>query len=70
MEHFENYILPNGFKAQVVAVNREAAAIYKRKLDELINGKYETALIISTGSEDKNNELLKDYSLSREEENN
>ncbi|MEK4165610.1 type I restriction endonuclease subunit R [Anoxybacillus sp. FSL W8-0104] len=68
VEHFENYILPNGFKAQVVAVNREAAAIYKQKLDELINGKYETALIISTGPEDKNNELLKDYSLSREEE--
>ncbi len=52
----------------MVAVNREAAAIYKQELDELINGKYETALIISTSPEDKNNELLKDYSLSREEE--
>lgn len=35
INHFENHILPNGFKAQVVAVNREAALRYKEILDEL-----------------------------------
>jgi type I restriction enzyme R subunit len=35
IKHFESYILPNGFKAQVVAVNRRAALRYKEVLDEL-----------------------------------
>lgn len=35
INHYESYILPNGFKAQVVAVNREAALGYKEVLDEL-----------------------------------
>ena len=35
IDHFTRYIQPNGFKAQVVAVSREAAAIYKETLDRL-----------------------------------
>lgn len=35
IKHFESQILPNGFKAQVVAVNRQAALRYKEILDEL-----------------------------------
>ncbi len=35
IEHFQRSIQPNGFKAQIVAVSREAAAIYKDTLDRL-----------------------------------
>lgn len=33
--HFEKFIQPNGFKAQVVACSREVAATYKETLDRL-----------------------------------
>jgi type I restriction enzyme R subunit len=33
--HFEKYIYPNGYKAQIVAVNRETAVLYKETLDSL-----------------------------------
>lgn len=35
LDHYEEHIAPNGFKAQVVAVSRRAAALYKTKIDEL-----------------------------------
>jgi len=33
IRHYVNYVLPNGFKAQVVAVSREAAIRYKKYID-------------------------------------
>lgn len=33
VEHYVNFVFPNGFKAQVVAVSREAAVRYKAALD-------------------------------------
>lgn len=50
LEHFEKHIVPNGFKAQIVAVNREAAVLYKARLDEL-NGP-ESAVVISVDHND------------------
>ncbi|MEE9384768.1 MAG: type I restriction endonuclease subunit R [Nannocystaceae bacterium] len=35
LDHFQKFIQPGGFKAQIVAVSREAAAIYKETLDRL-----------------------------------
>lgn len=35
IEHFTKNIQPNGFKAMIVAVSREAAVTYKRELDKL-----------------------------------
>ncbi len=35
-EHFKQNVLPLGYKAFVVAVNREACAKYKRELDKLL----------------------------------
>ncbi|MEC2072482.1 type I restriction endonuclease subunit R [Alkalihalophilus marmarensis] len=64
IEHYETHIEPNGFKAQIVAVTREAAALYKTKLDELSD--YESVLIISSGHNDK--EHLKQYHLSNDQE--
>jgi len=50
IEHFEEHIRPNGFKAQVVACTREAAATYKETLDRL--GAPPSAIIMSTSHND------------------
>ena len=36
LKHYLSHIYPNGFKAQLVAVSREAAIRYKRALDSLL----------------------------------
>ncbi|KIG12935.1 Type I restriction-modification system, restriction subunit R [Enhygromyxa salina] len=50
LEHYQKYIEPNGFKAQIVAVSREAAALYKETLDD-INAP-ESVLIMSAAHND------------------
>jgi len=47
IEHFESYIQPNGFKAQVVACSREVAVCYKETLDRL-DGPQSALLMSST----------------------
>ncbi|WP_427036594.1 type I restriction endonuclease subunit R [Cytobacillus pseudoceanisediminis] len=64
IEHYESHIQPNGFKAQVVAISREAAVIYKETLDELSN--YESKVVMSAGHNDK--EHLQKHHISKEEE--
>ncbi|RKH29779.1 type I restriction endonuclease subunit R [Corallococcus sp. CA041A] len=49
-DHFTKFIRPNGFKAQVVAVNRETAVTYKETFDRL-NGP-EAAVIMTVGHND------------------
>ena len=36
VEHFQNYVEPLGYKAFLVAVDREACAFYKEALDKLL----------------------------------
>jgi type I restriction enzyme R subunit len=50
IEHFTKFVGPNGFKAQVVAVSREAAALYKETLDRL--NAPPSALIMSATNDD------------------
>lgn len=50
MQHFEEFIAPNKFKAQIVAISRHVAVTYKETLDRL-NGP-ESALIISSDHND------------------
>jgi type I restriction enzyme R subunit len=50
LEHYRTAIRPNGFKAQVVACSRDAAATYKETLDRL--GAPESAIIMSTTNDD------------------
>lgn len=69
VKHFEEKILVNGYKAQVVAVSRRAAAMYKELIDEYARGKFETAVIFSPGQNDTD-ELLKKYKTTKEEERN
>jgi type I restriction enzyme R subunit len=40
-QHFKNYAKPDGFKAQLVAYDREAIVLYKRALDQLISAELE-----------------------------
>ena len=39
--HFKGYAMPDGFKAQLVAYDREAVVLYKKALDALIASEYE-----------------------------
>jgi type I restriction enzyme, R subunit len=64
IKHYETHIKPNGFKAQVVAVTREAAVIYKEMFDELSD--YESKVIISGGHNDE--ERMRKHHLSKDEE--
>ncbi|STO36812.1 Type-1 restriction enzyme R protein [[Flavobacterium] thermophilum] len=64
IEHYEQHIAPNGFKAQIVAINRETAVLYKEILDEL-NGP-ESVVIISANNND--NDRLKKYHLTKEQQ--
>ncbi len=50
IEHYEKYIMPNGFKAQIVTPSREAAVSYKETLDRL-NAPV-SAVLISGGHND------------------
>ena len=51
IEHFKKFIVPNRFKAQLVATSRHTAVTYKETLD-LLNGP-ESALIMSAGHNDE-----------------
>jgi type I restriction enzyme R subunit len=51
IEHYTKYIQPNGFKAQIVAVSRETAALYKETLDRL-NAPQSAIIISGTSSDD------------------
>lgn len=50
IDHYTKFIQPNGFKAQVVAVSREAAVTYKETLDNL-NAPESTVVITSDRKE-------------------
>jgi type I restriction enzyme R subunit len=51
VEHYRKTVLPNGFKAMIVTSSREAAVIYKKKLDA-IPGAPESAVVISGSHND------------------
>ena len=52
VEHYRKTILPNGFKGMIVTSSREAAVIYKQKLDQ-IPGAPESAVVISGKHNDR-----------------
>ena len=64
IDHFTQFIAPNGFKAQVVATSRHAAVTYKEALDRL-NGP-ESALLMSAGHNDE--ERLARWHLPRDKQ--
>lgn len=64
IEHYEKHIAPNGFKAQIVAVNRETAVLYKKTLDKL-NGPESVVIMSGNNNDDQD---LKDFHRSRDEQ--
>ena len=51
VNHYQTKVEPNGFKAQVVAFDRECCVLYKEVMDELI-GPEASAIVMSTAPGD------------------
>lgn len=66
VQHFEQHILVNGYKAQVVAVSRAAAVKYKELIDLYAGGNFEAAVIFSAGQNDV--EEMRDHHITKQEE--
>ena len=67
VEHFNQKIRSNGFKAQIVAADRTMAVRYKQELDKLIDPK-RSEVIITVNSDDSQ-EWKEKYRRTREQEN-
>jgi type I restriction enzyme R subunit len=65
-EHFRNTIEPMGYKAFLVAVDREACVLYKRALDKYLPPEYSTVVISSGGKGDP--DMLREVQLSDSQE--
>lgn len=64
-EHYRKFVEPLGFKAFIVAVDREACALYKEAIDRYLPEDY--TKVVYTGDY-KDSELLKKYHISDDEE--
>ena len=64
-EHYLSHVEPNGFKAQLVGVDREACALYKEELDKHLPEDY-SKVIYSSAQNDP--EQLQKYWMSNEEQ--
>ena len=64
VQHYETHIQPNGFKAQIVAMDRSTAALYQETLVRLRAP--ESAVIISGSNDD--DERLTRYALTKSQE--
>ncbi|MCX8049401.1 MAG: HsdR family type I site-specific deoxyribonuclease, partial [Methylohalobius sp.] len=64
-DHFQQYVQPMGYKAFLVAPDREGCALYKEALDRYLPSE-SSAVVISPGHNDP--EHLKRYHLSEDEE--
>lgn len=65
VNHYEDYVEPMGYKAFVVAVDREACALYKEELDKYLPTEY-SEVVYSSFYNDPDE--LKKYTLSKIEE--
>ncbi|MCX6789873.1 MAG: HsdR family type I site-specific deoxyribonuclease [Candidatus Gribaldobacteria bacterium] len=66
VEHYKLYVAPNGFKAQIVAYDREAVAGYKKLLDKLVPAEW-SAVVYSPGDPNSDSDDLKVYNTSKRE---
>jgi len=65
IEHYKLYVLPNGFKAQVVCYDREATAKYKELFDKLIPADW-SEVVYSPGDPNSENDDLKKYNTNKQ----
>jgi type I restriction enzyme R subunit len=61
VEHYTEHIRPDGFKAQIVAPDREGAVMYKNELDKLIDP--ERSVVVMTVNNDDSKEWKEKYKL-------
>jgi len=64
--HFRNTVEPMGYKAFLVAVDREACVLYKKALDKHLPPEFSEVVISSAGKKDS--EELQSFRISDEEE--
>jgi type I restriction enzyme, R subunit len=64
VEHYKLYVLPNGFKAQIVCFDREATATYKQMLDELVPSDW-SEVVYSPGDPNSEADDLKKYNTNK-----
>ena len=64
-QHFKDYVEPMGYKAFLVAVDREACALYKQELDKILPKDYSEVVYSSAYNDSPE---LAQYHLSKEEE--
>lgn len=67
-EHFKENVLPLGYKAFVVAVNREACAKYKKALDKLLPPEWSTPVYTENANDVLDRPLVAELQLSDEAE--
>lgn len=67
-EHFKENVLPLGYKAFVVAVNREACAKYKRALDKLLPAEWTAPVYTENSADVVDRPLVAELQLSDEAE--
>src|SRR5262249_3896910 len=67
-QHFKESVLPLGYKAFVVAVNREACAKYKLALDKLLPPEWTEAVYTESPLDVTDRPLVHDMQLSEEKE--
>jgi type I restriction enzyme R subunit len=67
-EHFRDNVEPLGYKAFLVAVDREACAKYKMALDKLLPPEWVTAIYTKVPSDIVERPLVAKYQLSEQEE--
>lgn len=65
VEHYKLYVLPNGFKAQVVCYDREATAKYKEIFDKLVPAEW-SEVVYSPGDPNNDNDDLKKYNSNKQ----
>lgn len=66
VEHFKLYVEPDGYKAQIVAYDRDAVATYKNLLDKLIPEEW-SAVVYSPGDRNSDEEELTKYNTNKKE---
>ncbi|MBU9416238.1 HsdR family type I site-specific deoxyribonuclease [Burkholderia multivorans] len=67
-EHFQENVLPLGYKAFVVAVNREACAKYKKALDQLLPPEWTAPVYTQNAADAVDRPLVAKLQLSDEQE--
>ena len=65
VEHYKLYVLPNGFKAQIVCSDREATAKYKEMLDKLVPSEW-SEVVYSPGDPNSDSDDLKKYNTNKQ----